>query len=349
MMHQSISIVYIIIICTFSSCTKSALGQGTPSKGKGYASSPTASPSASPAPTSCQDNPNRFPVAGVDTAQKSCDWVNRKPGTTAVPWRCLAHPEAAENCRISCNTCPSEAPSDIPSSAPSPSPSGLPSTVPSISPSSNPSLYPSNFPSDAPSSYPSGLPSDNPSESPSVSPSIYPSKNPSDIPTEYPTPNPNKSPTESPSKSPTKSPTVSPTCNVPSKGGKGSKGCTSAPTASPAPTACQDTSGRWPIIGANTATKTCLWVANGGVAPGAEYPWRCNAFDEPNEFCPLTCGTCPTPSPTPCTDTTERFYVLEADIPTTTKSCEWVARKDTSLRCSFEGVATLCSVTCNAC
>mmetsp|Transcript_19748 Transcript_19748/g.24362 ORF Transcript_19748/g.24362 Transcript_19748/m.24362 type:complete len:156 (+) Transcript_19748:433-900(+) len=100
---------------------------------------------------------------------------------------------------------------------------------------------------------------------------------------------PTTSPTASPTTSPTdESPTASPTCKSLSKGGKGTskeEGCTLAPTTTPpAPTACQDTPGRWPITGADTPTKTCKWVANSGIAPGAAYnrPWRCNAFAEPS-------------------------------------------------------------------
>ena len=118
-----------------------------------------------------------------------------------------------------------------------------------------------------------------------------------------------------------------------------------APSVSSAPTACQDSTERWPV---NNVTQTCAWVlratynstVNGTVS--TTY-WRCNEFIEARTNCQVTCGTCD------CLDTTERFVV-----PTGTKqACAWVARKETTSRCAMmsntTAISTLCPDTCGVC
>ncbi len=75
---------------------------------------------------------------------RTCDWVNRKPGNQEYPWRCRYYPEAAENCRVSCGTCPSD--SSSPTASPTKAPTSSPRTVsptkeaPASSPSASPTI-----------------------------------------------------------------------------------------------------------------------------------------------------------------------------------------------------------------
>jgi hypothetical protein len=118
-----------------------------------------------------------------------------------------------------------------------------------------------------------------------------------------------------------------------------------APSVSSAPTACADSTARWPV---NNVTQACAWVLRGtyntttnGIVTTTYY--RCNDFIEARTNCPVTCGTCP------CFDTTERFLVPTGVY----QACAWVARKDTALRCAMMSnttpISTLCPLTCGQC
>ena len=56
----------------------------------------------------------------------------------------------------------------------------------------------------------------------------------------------------------------------------------------------------------------------------------------------------PTPSPPACTDSHLRLKILK-DGEIITRSCEWVARTDTSARCNLPGVSAACPETCESC
>ena len=133
-----------------------------------------------------------------------------------------------------------------------------------------------------------------------------------------------------------KTPTTAPSSK--GKGGKGTTLPTATPTASPTP--CQDNPDRFPVGG---VTQACQWVINGG-GPAAigSIPWRCNAFPEAMANCKQSCGLCG------CVDTTERFFI-PGDSMSVSRSCAWVARKDTATRCAMDGVRFRCPLTCGNC
>jgi len=181
---------------------------------------------------------------------------------------------------------------------------------------------------------PSIVPSNRPSTVPPRSPSVIPSYMSSAGPTKSPT----VSPTETPSVSPTYVPSSAPTCPPSESGKRGNgEGCKKpyvSPTA--APTICQDIPGRFPV---NGVTQACGWVINGG-GPDMGLPSRCDTYPIAKESCPFTCGDCG------CLDSRGRFKV--AGI-TDSKSCAWVARKQTRYRCSLDNVRFWCPATCGNC
>ena len=58
--------------------------------------------------------------------------------------------------------------------------------------------------------------------------------------------------------------------------------------------------------------------------------------------------TPPTPTVEECSDSTLRFK-FEYDGEEITRSCRWVARKDTEERCAIDGVSEMCADTCGTC
>jgi hypothetical protein len=56
----------------------------------------------------------------------------------------------------------------------------------------------------------------------------------------------------------------------------------------------------------------------------------------------------PTPSPPACSDSPLRLKINK-DGSIITRSCAWVARVDTTMRCNLPGVSAACPVTCGSC
>lgn len=119
---------------------------------------------------------------------------------------------------------------------------------------------------------------------------------------------------------------------------------TSSPSASPSrsgppPHRCDDSPLKVKVRYNNkTKFKPCEWVSR--------HPnWKCQ-LDGVSTHCPHTCGTCGT-----CSDSTSRFRVVFSTDGTNkdTKSCEWVARKNTENRCAIPGIAETCRSTCGNC
>jgi len=81
--------------------------------------------------------------------------------------------------------------------------------------------------------------------------------------------------------------------------------------------------------------RSCQWVVN--------KPSRC-ALDGVTSACPSTCGSCYN-----CQDSTLRFKVVKPDGRKIMRSCEWVANFNTFGRCSIDGVAQACRLTCDSC
>jgi hypothetical protein len=121
---------------------------------------------------------------------------------------------------------------------------------------------------------------------------------------------------------------------------------TSSPSASPVrssppPHRCDDSPFKIKVQYNNkTKFKTCEWVSR--------HPnWKCQ-LDGVSTHCPGTCGSCGT-----CSDSTSRFLVTALtdgmNDDRNTKSCEWVARKNTEYRCSIPGISETCRSTCGNC
>ncbi len=111
---------YSSINTSIKNSTSRRIKAGNKKKKSKKNTSPTPSPTTTaPTAVSCEDNPNRFYVPNTGgNDMRTCDWVNRKPGLQQYPWRCRDYPEAAENCKVSCGTCPTPSPTDIPSLSP---------------------------------------------------------------------------------------------------------------------------------------------------------------------------------------------------------------------------------------
>jgi hypothetical protein len=116
---------------------------------------------------------------------------------------------------------------------------------------------------------------------------------------------------------------------------------------------CRDSETKKFIINEDTGErKGCPWVARRKTA------WRCE-IPGVKELCPKTCfGTCSqSPSEAPsgipsdvptesCIDSSLRFWNVKSN---SLKSCVWVARKETWVRCKIPGVSAHCPNTCGQC
>ena len=111
----------------------------------------------------------------------------------------------------------------------------------------------------------------------------------------------------------------------------------SPPSVSETSKPCNDSTVRFRLRknGRNIA-RSCVWVAN------KDTKNRC-AIEGVSSMCPKTCGTCD-----PCIDGTARFKLVYNDRKIT-RSCEWVAKKQTSQRCTAAGVSGACRLTCGSC
>jgi len=109
----------------------------------------------------------------------------------------------------------------------------------------------------------------------------------------------------------------------------------SSPSASPG--GCVDYNNRISLLkNGNRITRNCEWVSN------KKTQTRCN-YTGVSAACPVTCGSCST-----CVDPDPsiKFKFLNGGR-FIKRNCEWVARKQTSLRCSLTN--NVCRATCGAC
>lgn len=176
--------------------------------------------------------------------------------------------------------------------------------------------YPDDYPSAEPSIDHSISPTNSPSNSPIVpssEPSLMPSTSPSTVPVEQPTSNPSFSPSSNPTITPTVKSSMTRSQQTTSK--------------------CSDSSVKW---GSKQHKRDCSWVALSPII-------SCS-FPGLAAICSNTCNDCST-----CTDTTLRFYIERDAGRTTKKDCNWVARKNTQLRCKLDGVSHACRSTCGTC
>lgn len=118
---------------------------------------------------------------------------------------------------------------------------------------------------------------------------------------------------------------------------------TSAPSVSPpspngpSPQRCDDSPFKFKVkFNGKKKSKTCEWVAR--------HPsWKCQ-LEGVSSHCPQSCGTCGI-----CSDSMVQFIVDSNNATAADKSCEWVARKNTEMRCSIPGIAETCRSTCDNC
>lgn len=57
----------------------------------------------------------------------------------------------------------------------------------------------------------------------------------------------------------------------------------------------------------------------------------------------------PSSSSSSCADSPLRFRTEKPNGAKISRDCSWVANKSTNLRCSWEGVSSICPVTCDSC
>ncbi len=118
---------------------------------------------------------------------------------------------------------------------------------------------------------------------------------------------------------------------------------TSAPIVTPSPTSsptydCKDSPFRFQVEisgSGTTIARYCSWVK---VNPYA----KC-ALTGVREHCPLTCGGCQN-----CVDSMLRFK-FEYNGVESFRLCDWVAKKDTAMRCAIKGIGSTCPLTCGTC
>ena len=148
---------------------------------------------------------------------------------------------------------------------------------------------------------------------------------------------------------------------------------TNVPSAEPTGTTCSDkktfTFGTYPYLGGEV-TRTCNWIdANPKHVDSRREEW-CDVIYEGTlvkDMCPEACDLCsampsvaPTKSPAPslapsatptapCADTDLRLKIIKDNGYYMSRSCEWVANKDTTNRCLLTGVSAACPRTCGTC
>jgi hypothetical protein len=117
---------------------------------------------------------------------------------------------------------------------------------------------------------------------------------------------------------------------------------TSSPSVSPTrsgppPHRCDDSPFKFQVkFNDKTKSKSCAWVA--------KHPnWKCQ-LDGVSTYCPSTCGSCGT-----CSDATKRFIVTLKNGTNASRSCAWVANKNTEARCAIPGFAETCRATFGYC
>ncbi len=86
----------------------------------------------------------------------------------------------------------------------------------------------------------------------------------------------------------------------------------------------------------NKITRSCEWVMRKDTVS------RC-ALPGVSEKCPSTCGTCVS-----CDDS-NAWFAIEFPKMDFNRSCDWVARQDTAVRCKLKGVKDICKLTCGEC
>ena len=154
-----------------------------------------------------------------------------------------------------------------------------------------------------------------PSSTPSPTPS--PSRPPTSAPTSSPTRAPTRSPTSFPTRALTSSPTPSPTSSPSSTPSRAkSRAPTPKPTGFPTPAPAPVSTPTTPITPSPTSS-------------------------------PTSSPTAPTPTPS-CKDSTLRLKI-PWNGGRVTRSCTWVAKKQTLVRCAVDGVAQACRETCGTC
>lgn len=87
---------------------------------------------------------------------------------------------------------------------------------------------------------------------------------------------------------------------------------------------------------ANAIVRSCEWVMR------KDTQSRC-ALPGVKDKCPSACGTC-----VACDDS-NGYFAIEFPKMDFNRSCEWVARQDTAVRCRLKGVKEICKQTCGQC
>jgi hypothetical protein len=135
-------------------------------------------------------------------------------------------------------------------------------------------------------------------------------------------------PTKAPTVAPTKAPTVAPT-----------KAPVSPPTMAPvAPPTCVDSPLKFKLNGtAGLKRRGCIWVGR----KADKLARRC-AYKNVTTHCPQTCGQC---DKLACVDSTKKFWIRRND--TRERTCNFVADRNSDIRCAHPGVTSTCRKTCN--
>ena len=112
---------------------------------------------------------------------------------------------------------------------------------------------------------------------------------------------------------------------------------TSSPTATPVKSICNDSRLTFQVTNrrGNTRNRTCTWVSEKKGRRCAKKRFRLS--------CPSTCNSCGT-----CEDSMLSFKVMKPNGNEIIRRCNW-AKKNTDIKCAFDGVSDTCRSTCKIC
>ena len=157
----------------------------------------------------------------------------------------------------------------------------------------------------------------------------------------YPTPTPTQAPSHMASVKPSPTPTLSPTLTV--------DPLSIAPSNVPSSLPSQE-----PTLSPTLLISTASPSDTPSIAPS--YIPSLLPSQEPSLSPTLAVSAAPSPitSSSPsvlstCYDSPLRFIIIKPDGKKITRSCEFVASRSTNLRCSWEGVKSMCPFTCGTC